>query len=249
MSLVEKVVIVSGGSSGIGRAVVSILLEHGAKVAFTYNTTSKSVSEIMKEANKYKAQAKAYKVNITDQDEVKKMVVDVIKHWGTIDVIINNAGIKKDKTLAFMTADEFKEVIDVNLLGAFHLTQAGIFYMLKNRKGRIINISSISGISGIAGQVNYSSSKSGLIGFTRALAKEVAPYGISVNAIAPGGVDTNMVKGMSKKEQEQILLGVPMGRMCTPREVAQLVLFLSDDDICPSYLTGAVIPLDGGLGS
>lgn len=249
MSLSGKVAVISGGSRGIGREVVSILLEHGAKVAFTYNNTSGSINEIIEEASKYSTEVKACKVDITNQTEVENMVSDVIKQWGTIDVIINNAGIKKDKTLAFMSADEFKEVIDVNLLGAFYLTQSGIFYMLKKKKGRIVNISSISGINGIAGQVNYSSSKAGLIGFTRALAKEVAPYGISVNAVAPGGVDTDMVKSMSQKEQGKMLLGVPMGRMCTPREVAQLVLFLSDNDSCPAYLTGTIIPLDGGLGS
>lgn len=249
MVLKEKVVIVSGGSRGIGRSIVLGLAEKGAKVAFTYNKSTTETEEILREAEKLSGTVMAYQVDIRNQLEVKNLVSDVIKLWGTVDVLVNNAGIRKDKTLAFMATEDWDDVLQTNLNGTYYLTQASIFYMLKKRKGRVINISSISGINGISGQTNYSSSKAAIIGFTRSLAKEVAPYGVSVNAIAPGGVDTEMVQGLSDKDKEKLLLGVPIGRLCTAEEVAKVTLFLANEDLCPDYLTGSVITLDGGLGS
>ena len=249
MSLTDKVVILSGGSRGIGRAIVSALIKKGAKVAFTYFQSFNSVGEILESTNNLPGCAKGYKVDIRNQQQIKEMISQVAQEWGTIDIIVNNAGIRKDKTLAFMSSDDWNDVLQTNVTGAFYFTQAGIFYLLKKRCGRIINISSISGINGIAAQTNFSNSKAALIGFTRSLAKEVAPYGICVNAIAPGGVDTDMIRGLKENERERLLAGVPMGRMCTAEEVAQVVVFLADDELCPDYLTGAVIPLDGGLGS
>lgn len=249
MSLNGKVVILSGGSRGIGRAIVIALAKKGAKVAFTYFQSPDPTEKIMEEIKDMTGCIKGYKVDIRNQQQIKDMVFKVVQEWETIDIIINNAGIRKDKTLAFMSSDDWNDVIQTNITGTFYFTQAGIFHLLKKKRGRVINISSISGISGIAGQTNYSSSKAAIIGFTRSLAKEVAPYGISVNAVAPGGVDTEMTRSLRKNEMEKLLIGVPLGRMCISEEVAQVVSFLADSELCPDYLTGNVIPLDGGCGS
>jgi len=246
MSIEGKNVIVSGGSRGIGKAVVLAFAEQGANVAFTFLSNNEAANEVVNESKSLKGTVKAYQVDIRDQQQVKKLVSDVITEWKCIDVVINNAGIRQDKTLAFMSDENWNDVINTNLNGAFYLTRAAVFYMLKKKSGRVIFISSISGIFGIPGQVNYSSAKAALLGFTRSLAKEVAQYGISVNAVAPGGVDTDMVATMNEKDKEKLLKGVPLGRMCRVDEVTSVVKFLSDD--APEYLTGAVIPLDGGLG-
>lgn len=246
MSIKEKNIIVSGGSRGIGKAVVLALAGQGANVAFTFLSNNEAAKEVLSESQSLRGKVKAYQVDIREQPQVEKMISEVVAERGSIDVVVNNAGIRKDKTLAFMSAENWNDVLDTNLTGAFYLTQAAIFHMLKKKSGRVIFISSISGISGIPGQVNYSSAKAALLGFTRSLAKEVASYGITVNAIAPGGVNTDMVSAMNEKEKEKLLQGVPLGRMCKANEVASVVKFLADD--APEYLTGAVIPLDGGLG-
>lgn len=248
MSLNGKVAIVSGGSRGIGRAIVLALAARGAKVAFTYFRDQAAAELVLAEGQQYPGQLKSYQVDIKDQPQVKALVGEVVREWGALDLIVNNAGIRKDKTLAFMDVNDWDEVLRTNLSGTFYLTQTGIYYMLKKKQGRVINISSTSGLNGISGQTNYSSTKAGLFGFTRALAKEVAPYGISVNAVAPGGVETDMTGSMTEKEREKLLYGVPMGRMCRPEEVAQVVVYLADTEACPAYLTGTVIALDGGMG-
>lgn len=248
MSIEGKNIVVSGGSRGIGKAVVLALAGQGANIAFTFLNNNEAANKVLSESQGLKGKVKAYQVDIRDQQQVKKMIFEVVSEWGCIDVVVNNAGIRQDKTLAFMSAENWNDVLDTNLTGAFYLTQAAIFYMLKKKSGRVIFISSISGIFGIPGQVNYSSAKAALLGFTRSLAKEVAPYGISVNAVAPGGVDTDMVASMNEKDKEKLLQGVPLGRMCKVDEVASVVKFLADDSAAPEYLTGTVIPLDGGLG-
>jgi len=248
MSIKGKSVIVSGGSRGIGRAIVIALAEQGANVVFTYVSNTESANEVLDKCKNLNGTVKACRVDIKDEQQVKKMISETAAEHGGIDVVINNAGIRQDKTLAFMSASNWNDVIDTNLTGAFYLTKSAIYHMLKKKFGRIIFISSISGIYGIAGQVNYSSSKAALLGFTRSLAKEVAPYGISVNAIAPGGVDTEMISTMNDKDKEKLLQGVPLGRMCKAEEVAKVVMFLANEAAAPEYLTGTVIPLDGGLG-
>jgi len=246
MSIEGKNIIVSGGSRGIGKAVVLAFAEQGANVAFTFLSNNEAANEVVNESKSLKGTVKAHQVDIRDQQQVKKLISDVVAEWKYIDVVINNAGIRQDKSIIFMSIENWNDVINTNLTGAFHLTQTAILHMLKRKSGRVIFISSISGIFGIPGQVNYSSAKAALLGFTRSLAKEVAPYGISVNAIAPGGVDTDMVTTMNEKDKEKLLQGVPLGRMCRVDEVTSVVKYLADD--APEYLTGAVIPLDGGLG-
>lgn len=249
MGLQNKVALVSGGSRGIGREIVLSLAKKGAYVGFTYLSNNEAAKQVEEEAKGLEGKVKAFQVDIRDREQVKKMVEEVVGIWGTLDIIVNNAGISKDKTLPFMDIEEWKSVLETNVFGAFYLTQAAAFYLLKKKKGRIINISSVSGINGIPGQTNYSTSKAGLIGFTRSLAKEVARYGISVNAVAPGGVETDMFRALSEKQKDSLLKNVPMGRMCMPEEVARVVVFLADDDMSPDYLTGSTIVLDGGMGS
>lgn len=248
MSLIGKVVVVSGGSRGIGREIVKFMAERGAKVAFIYKSNTDASHALLKECKSMKGEVKAYPLDIQNQNEVKDMIKDVISCFGTIDVVVNNAGIKKDRTLLLSSAEEWLEVMNTNITGTFFLTQAAVFYMLKRKSGRIINISSISGLYGIAGQTSYSSSKAAIFGFTKALAKEVAPYGIAVNAIALGGVETDMVMEMKEKEREKLLQGVPLGRLCRTEEAAQVVEFLADDELSPDYMTGSIIKIDGGLG-
>ena len=248
MSIEGKNIVVSGGSRGIGKAVVLALAEQGANVAFTFLNHHEAANEVINKSNRLKGTVKAYQVDIRDQQQVKKMISEFVKEHGCIDVVVNNAGIRQDKSVAFMSVENWNNVLDTNLNGAFYLTQTAIFHMLKKKSGRIIFISSISGIYGIPGQVNYCSAKAALMGLTRSLAKEVAQYGISVNAIAPGGVDTDMVSSMNENDKERLLQGVPLGRMCRTDEVARVVQFLADDGGAPEYLTGTVIPLDGGLG-
>ncbi len=248
MSMNEKVAIVTGGSRGIGSEIVLSMAGKGVKVAFTYIKSTDAADELLNKTKGLPGMVRGYKTDIKNRQEVKSMVADVIREWGKIDILVNNAGVRRDKTLAFMSDEEWEDVLQTNLSGTFNMTKAIVFDMVKKKKGRIINIGSISGLYGIAGQTNYSSTKAALMGFTKSLAKEVAPYGISVNIVAPGGVETDMTKDLAPKDREKLVKGVPMGRMCSPSEVAQVVLYLADDELCPAYLTGAMIPLDGGYG-
>lgn len=249
MALDEKNIIVSGGSRGIGRAIALHLAEHGANVTFTYLKNAAAAESVLEEGRRCQGSIRAYQADVRNERQMQNLISDIIQKYGSIDVIVNNAGVRKDRTLAFMPSESWHDVLDTNLTGAFYLTQAAIPHMLKRKAGRIINISSISGLQGIAGQTNYSAAKAALIGFTKSLAKEAAPYGICVNAIALGGTSTEMVSAMPEKAQQRLLQGVPIGRMCTPEEAAPVVRFLADEELSPAYLTGAVIPLDGGMGT
>jgi len=248
MSLTEKVALVSGGSRGIGRAITLELAQKGANVAFLYYSNEQAASDVVKAANGYSGSVLAIKADIQKEAEVKRAVSETIAKHHKIDILVNNAGIRLDKTLAFMKEEEWLSVMNTNTLGMFYLTQTVIFHMLKKKRGRIVNISSVSGIDGIAGQTNYSGSKAAIIGVTKALAKEVAEYGIRVNAVAPGGVETDMVNDMKSNEKDKLLSGVPMRRFCRPEEVARVVAFLCDEGGAPDYMTGSVLVLDGGMG-
>ena len=239
MSLKNKNIIITGGSRGIGKAIALLFLSKGANVFFTY---------VNNESVEYDESIKAYQVDSKDYNSVKYFISEFVKQYKEIDVLVNNAGIRRDKSLLLMEKEDWDNVIETNLNGAFHITKAVIPHMLKSKRGRITNISSVSGINGIAGQTNYSASKAGMIGFTKALAKEVATYGICVNAIAPGPVETKMLDGLKKEYIERLLNNVPINRLCSPGEVAMVANFLADDELSPSYLTGQVISLDGGMG-
>lgn len=248
MSIKGKNIIVTGGSGGIGSEIIKVLLSKGANVYYTYHTNVEVVDKIKNIQKMYDGKAYAYQVDIRESSSIEAFVKDVLHRTQRIDVLVNNAGLRRDRSLLLMSKKEWDEVISANLSGLFQLTHEIILPMLKAESGRIINISSISGINGLAGQTNYSASKAGIIGFTRALAKEVAHKGISVNAIAPGPVQTKMLDGLSDEKIRKMVETVPMMRMCDPNEVAMAVNTLADEELMPAYYTGQVLILDGGMG-
>lgn len=246
MSIENKNAIVSGGSRGIGRAITEKLVQNGVNVTFTYKENEKAADETLQACKDYKGNIYACKVDVTDYDEVLSFANKIGRGSKSIDILINNAGVRSDKSLLFMSKEEWEKVLMTNLTGGFYLIKAVLPYMLKQRSGRIVNISSVSGIVGLAGQVNYSASKAGLIGLTKALSKEVSSFGVCINAIAPGPVETDMLKGMPEKAYEGLLERIPAKRTCTAEEVAMLAHVLIDNELTPDYLTGQVISLDGG---
>jgi 3-oxoacyl-[acyl-carrier protein] reductase len=241
--LKDKIAIVTGGTRGIGRAIVFELVQKGAKIVFTYLKSDESAGIILDEIKELKGEAEAIKADVRDFKEAKRVVEETINNFGGIDILINNAGILKDKALMMMEPSEWQEVIDTNLTGYFNMAKACIVTMMKQKSGNIVNISSVAGIIGTPRQVNYSSAKAGIIGLTKSLAKEVAPYNIRVNAIAPGYIETDMTKDL--KQKEDFIKMIPFSRFGKPEEVAKVVSFLVSDNA--KYITGQVIKVDGGL--
>ncbi|MDD3168553.1 MAG: 3-oxoacyl-ACP reductase FabG [Eubacteriales bacterium] len=239
--------IVTGGSRGIGRAIVSALAEKGVSVTFTYRSGVEEAEALQKQLKKQGRTADAVSLDVTDQEACREFINAFYKANGAPDILVNNAGVTDDSLLFAMKKGQWDKVIDTDLNGIFNMTQTTVFHMMKARKGRIINIASISGLNGIKGQCNYSAAKGAVIGFTKALAKEASPMGIAVNAIAPVGVETEMTAAISKEALEEMLREVPMKRLCTPEEVANVAAYLALES--PLYLTGTSIVLDGGLGS
>jgi 3-oxoacyl-[acyl-carrier protein] reductase len=241
--LKDKVAIVTGGTRGIGRSIVFELIQNGAKVLFTYLQSAEAASVILDEVKELGGHALALQADVKKYDEAKGVVEEAIKKFGALDILVNNAGITKDRALMMMEPSDWQEVIDTNLTGYFNMAKACIVTMMKQKHGNIINISSVSGVVGIAKQVNYSSAKAGIIGLTKALAKEVAGYNIRVNAVAPGFIDTDMTKQL--KMRDTLIKMIPSGRFGQPGEVAKVVSFLASDK--SDYITGQVIKVDGGL--
>lgn len=242
----DKVALISGGTRGIGRQIVEKFAGRKVKIAFTYRQSSDLADNLVSELQNRNIEVEAIQTDISNYEQAKMAVAKVIERWERLDVLVNNAGVIRDKTLLMMGREDWDTVLRTNLDGVFNLTQNVIFYMLKNKSGRIVNLSSISGIVGTAGQTNYSASKAGIIGFSKALAKETAAAGITVNVVAPGGVKTEMLEGMTEEAGAALLKSVPAGRFCEPDEVARVVEWLAFDS--PLYLTGNVIVLDGGAG-
>jgi acetoacetyl-CoA reductase len=237
----NKVALVTGANGGIGSATALKLGMNGFKVILNYHDDKGEVVEI---ANSLGVEnSLLIEADVTNVEAVNEMISKALKKFGRIDVLVNNAGITRDRTFAKMSREEWGEVINVNLNGAFNVTKAVIETMIKQGGGTIINISSIVGEVGNFGQTNYSASKAALIGFTKSLAKEVAPKGIRVNAIAPGFVDTKMTRKIPENVKSKILEQIPMGRFAIPEEIADVILFLCN----ASYITGTVIDVNGGL--
>lgn len=242
-SLDSKVAIVTGSSQGIGRAIAIELASLSLKVVVNYANSKAAAEEVVKDIIRNGGEAIAVQANIANLEDVKKLIDNTLNKFGRIDILVNNAGITRDKLLLRMKLDDWQTVIDLNLTGVFLCTQAVIKTMLKQKNGRIINVSSIVGEVGNPGQANYSAAKAGILGFTKSVAKEVASRGITVNAIAPGFIKTNMTKDL---EKENVLQSIPLKRLGTPEEVAGLTRFLAVDPSA-AYITGQVINIDGGM--
>lgn len=243
MILQNKVAVVTGGSRGIGKAIAEKFAAEGASVAILYSSNSASADAVVEEIRNAGGTAKAYQCHVENSDEVGKTIDDVVNDLGKIDILVNNAGITRDKLLMMMKEEDFDDVISVNLKGAYNTMRKVCPMLARQRWGRVINLSSIAGIDGNAGQVNYSASKAGLIGMTKSAAREFAGRGITVNAIAPGFVETDMTEKFAS--DENVMKRIPVGRMGRPDEIASLALFLASD--AAAYITGEVIRIDGGL--
>lgn len=243
--LKDKVAIVTGGTRGIGREIVLTLARQGAKVAFNYRLSDSEAKTLLKEVDNFGSEALSYKFDVRDFNSAKEFVDKVREYFGGLDILINNAGIIKDKALMMMEKEDWDEVVDTNLTGYFNLARACIVSFMKQRSGNIVNISSSAGISGTARQTNYSASKAGIIGFTKSLAKEVASYNIRVNAVAPGFIETDMVQSLKDEYKSKLKALIPKGEFGKPQDVANVVMFLLGD--ASDYITGQVLRVDGGM--
>ena len=240
-----KIALVTGASRGIGRAIAIAFAREGANVIINYNGNKEKALEVKEKIEEYGVQADIYPCNIADESAVKEMFDFVIKKYGTVDILVNNAGITIDGLMLKMTAKEFDSVIDINLKGVFYCAKCACRIMMKQRYGRIINMSSVVGVTGNVGQVNYAASKAGVIGLTKSLAKEMGQRQITVNAIAPGYIDTDMTKQLPEAIKEKILDTIPLKRIGTPEDIAESCVFLASDKA--SYITGQVIGINGGM--
>ena len=240
-----RVAIVTGGSRGIGRAIVKELSSRGAHVAFSFTRNREMADQLVAELQSSDRRVVAYQADVTDFAAAEAMVKQVKAELGSIDYLVNNAGITRDKLIMMMSQEDWDVVIDTNLKGVFNVTKHATSVMVRQRRGAILNIASISGVVGMAGQTNYSASKAGLIGFTKALAKEVGRRNITVNALALGLIETDMTAALPEEYKQKMLEQIPLGRYGLVEEVARVATFLLSDDA--RYITGQVIQADGGL--
>ncbi|WP_300436173.1 3-oxoacyl-[acyl-carrier-protein] reductase [Christiangramia sp.] len=246
MKLLEgKNAIITGGSRGIGKGIAEVFAKHGANVAFTYNSSSQSAEELAKELESLGVKAKAYQSNAASFKESQELVDNVVEDFGSIDIVINNAGITKDNLLMRMSEEDFDRVIEVNLKSIFNMTKAVQRTMLKQRSGSIINMSSVVGVTGNAGQANYAASKAGIIGFSKSMAQELGSRNIRTNVIAPGFIETEMTEKLDEKTVQGWRDAIPLKRGGKPEDIANACVYLGSD--LSSYVTGQIIHVDGGM--
>ena len=245
MDFAGKTAVVTGGSRGIGRAVCLELAKGGANVVLCYAGNESAAAETVSACEALGAKALSVKCDVADSAQVKKLMDEAIKAFGRIDILVNNAGITRDGLLMMMKEEDFDAVLSANLKGTFLCMKAVSRTMMKQRYGRIVNLSSVVGLRGNAGQVNYAASKAGVIGMTKSLAKELASRGVTVNAVAPGFIDTDMTAAMPEAAKTATLASIPMQRLGAPEDIAKAVAFLASDDA--AYITGQVISVDGGM--
>jgi 3-oxoacyl-[acyl-carrier protein] reductase len=245
-TLLGSVAVVTGGTRGIGRSISLALAANGADVAFTYLRNQDLACFLSDEIAGLGRRSLSVQMDVRDYEAANRLVDRVKEEFGTIDILVNNAGITRDKSLMMMTRGDWSDVIDTDLSGVFNVTRSCIITFLRRKKGNIINISSASGIHPLPGQVNYAAAKAGVIGFTKSLAKEVAPHNVRVNAIAPGFIETDMTASLPRKYRERLLGSIPIGRFGQTEEVARAVVFLASD--LSRYITGQVLEIEGGLG-
>ncbi len=243
--LTGKTAIITGGSRGIGREIALKYADLGANIAIVQYGDNDNAAATEKELIEKGVKAKSYECNVADFEASTKLVEEIIEEFGEVHILVNNAGIVRDTLMLSMKESDFDAVIAVNLKGVFNMTKAVYKHFMKKRRGRIINMSSIVGLTGNAGQTNYSASKAGIIGLTKSVAKELGSRNVTVNAIAPGFIKTEMTDGMPEKAREAALQAIPMKRMGQVEDIANLAAFLASDEA--SYITGEVIRVDGGM--
>jgi 3-oxoacyl-[acyl-carrier protein] reductase len=246
MKLLEgKTAIITGGSRGIGKGIAMVFAQHGANVAFTFSSSIESANSLEKELNNYGVKVKSYQSNAADYKESQDLVENVLTDFGSIDVLVNNAGITKDNLLMRMGEEDFDKVIEVNLKSVFNMTKSVQRTMLKQRKGSIINMSSVVGLKGNAGQSNYAASKSGIIGFSKSIALELGSRNIRSNVIAPGFIETEMTAKLDEKTVDVWRNSIPLKRGGSPEDIANACVFLASD--LSAYVTGQTLNVDGGM--
>ena len=245
LSLEGRVAIVTGASRGIGRAIASLLAQRGAMVVVNYHQSADAAEQLVSEINSSGGKALAVQADVSDMEQAQRLVKAALDNFGGLDILVNNAGITRDMLIMMMSESDWDEVIATNLKSTFNCSKAAVRYMMRKRYGRIVNITSVSGQMGNPGQTNYSASKAGQIGFTKALAREVAGRNITVNAIAAGYIDTDIWANVPEEARQLALALIPLGRRGQPEEIAYAVAFLVSDQA--AYITGQVLGVDGGM--
>ncbi|GIM47552.1 beta-ketoacyl-ACP reductase [Collibacillus ludicampi] len=240
-----KVAVITGGSRGIGKAIALKFAEKGAKVVVNYSGSQAAAEEVVSAIRSQGGEAIAVQGDVSRYEDAERLVTTALETYGRVDILVNNAGITRDNLLIRMKEEEWDAVIDTNLKGVFHCTKAVARPMMKQRSGRIINIASVVGLMGNPGQANYVAAKAGVIGLTKTAAKELATRGITVNAVAPGYIETDMTAALEDTYKQKLFEQIPLGRLGKPEDVAGVVLFLASDDA--AYMTGQVLSVDGGM--